>query len=136
MQTFIYYLHRVFDALLGINLLDLIPRFLILNPYFSKFNLSYRLTPKKKKTEPIQILLNLINIIKISTNFVDLNINFCTIIPQSFSYFCCFTLTLCIVQNILQMGAAALEANLQTSRKIVTHSNTFLFETFSNFCCI
>ena len=50
-----------------------------------------------KKTEPIQILLNLININRISRNLVDLNINLCTIIPQSFSYFGYFTLKLCTV---------------------------------------
>ena len=52
---------------------------------------------KKTKTEPIQILLSFVNIDKISRNFVDLNINLCTIIPQSFSYFGCFALKLCTV---------------------------------------
>ena len=47
----------------------------------------YRVT---QETEPIPILLNLININKISRNFVNLNINLCTIISQSFSYFGCF----------------------------------------------
>ena len=50
-----------------------------------------------KKTESIQILLNLININRISRNLVDVNINLCTIIPQSFSYFGCFTLKFCNV---------------------------------------
>ena len=57
--------------------------------------MKFRVT--QKKTEPIQILLNLININRISRNLVDLNINLCTIIPQSFSYFGCFALKLCTV---------------------------------------
>ena len=76
-----------------------------------------------KKTEPIQTLLNLININRISRNLVDLNINLCTIIPRSFIYFDFFALKLCNVGNMLQMGAIALEASLPTSLKIVTQTD-------------
>ena len=95
---------------------DDVGRWLPESPRCQSINFFIFLSLKKiqgdpKKTEPIQILLNPININRISRNLVDLNINICNIITQSFSYFDCFTLKLCTVQNMLQMSATVLEAN-------------------------
>ena len=55
-------------------------------------NLVWSDSKKKKKNKSHTILLNLINSDKLLKNLVDLNINLCTNISQSFSYFGYFVL--------------------------------------------
>ena len=64
---------------------------------------------------------------KFLRNLVD-NINLCTIILQSFSYFGCFALKLCTVKNMLQMGTTALEISLRRHPKLSITQTDLSFE--------
>ena len=56
-------------------------------------------------------------------------------INQSFSYFCQFLVNLWRSQDVFQMSTISLQANLNSSDKVVNHFYTLLFRDGSYFCC-